>query len=101
MDATDVTTLPDDPAILKQLLLHERAMREQIQREAADALEAQRKKHEADMEAVFRRFYGPKSERFDPRQLLMFGIVIDSVPLDEQAIEAESGEKADHPTYPT
>ena len=44
------------------------------------------------MEAVFRRYYGPKSERFDPRQLLMFGIVIDSMPLDEQVIEAESGE---------
>ncbi len=71
----------------------------QIKREAAEALEFQRKKHEAEMEAVFRRFYGPKSERFDPRQLLMFGIVIDSVPLDEQAIEAESGEKLDHAVY--
>ena len=111
MDATPIKTLPDDPAMLKQMLMLERLQRaaevaardqqlaqreaviEQIKREAADALEAQRKKHEAEMEAVFRRFYGPKSERFDPRQLLMFGIVIDSLPLDEQAIEAESGEK--------
>ena len=111
MDATPTTTLPDDPALLKQMLMQERLQRaaevaardqqlaqreaaiEQIKREAADALDAQRKKHEAEMEAVFRRFYGPKSERFDPRQLLMFGIVIDSLPLDEQAIEAESGEK--------
>jgi transposase len=64
----------------------------QIKREAADSIEALKQKHEAEMEAVFRRFYGPKSERFDPRQLLMFGIVIDSMPLDERAIEAESGE---------
>lgn len=98
MDATD--TLPDDPAVLKRLLIERdqqiathQAMIDQVKREAAHALEAQRKKHEAQMEAVFRRFYGPKSERFDPRQLLMFGIVIDSIPLDEQAIEAESGEK--------
>jgi transposase len=95
MDATD--TLPDDPALLKQLLMQERMLRdaaiEQIKREAADALAALKQKHEAEMEAVFRRFYGPKSERFDPRQLLMFGIVVDALPLDEQAIEAESGEK--------
>ncbi len=84
MDATD--TLPDDPAVLKQMIV-------QIKREAADSIEALKQKHEAEMEAVFRRFYGPKSERFDPRQLLMFGIVIDALPLDEQAIEAESGEK--------
>jgi transposase len=91
MDATD--TLPDDPAILKQLLAEREATIEQIKREAADAIEALKQKHQAEMEAVFRRFYGPKSERFDPRQLLMFGLVIDSVSLDEQAIEAESGEK--------
>lgn len=91
MDAID--TLPDDPALLKQLLAAREATIEQIKREAADAMEALRQKHQAEMEAVFRRFYGPKSERFDPRQLLMFGVVIDSMPLHEQAIEAESGEK--------
>ena len=104
MDATPTTTLPDDPSLLKQMLMQERLQRaaevaardqqiEQVRREAADALDAQRKKHEAEMEAVFRRFYGPKSERFDPRQLLIFGTAIDTLPLDEQAIEAESGEK--------
>lgn len=91
MDATD--TLPDDPAILKQMLVAREATIEQIKREAADAIEALKQKHQAEMEAVFRRVYGPKSERFDPRQLLMFGVVIDTMPLDEQAIEAESGEK--------
>jgi len=117
MDATD--TLPDDPAILKQLLIEQRAqlaaevaardlmieqakreaaerieaVRQQLKEEAAALVEALKQKHEAEMEAVFRRFYGPKSERFDPRQLLMFGIVVDALPRDEQAIEAESGEK--------
>src|SRR4051812_21414157 len=84
MDVTE--TLPNDPTVLKQLIV-------QIKREAADALEVQPKRHEAEIEAVFRRFYGPMSERFDPKQLLMFGVVMDSIPLDEQAIEAESGEK--------
>jgi transposase len=108
MDATPITTLPDDPAMLKELLMQERAARaadiEQIKREAArdreiikeeatNQIETMKQKHQAEVESLLRRFYGPKSERFDPRQLLMFGVVIDSMPLDEQAIEAESGEK--------
>ena len=73
MDANAITTLPDDPAILKQLLAQREAdlvardaMIEQIKREAADAMEAQRQRHQAEVEAILRRFYGPKSERFDP-----------------------------------
>jgi len=118
MDATDTTTLPDDPAMLKALLARERMQRAvevaardqqitrereqiaqrdvmitQIKEEAANTIEAMKQKHQAEVESLLRRFYGPKSERFDPRQLLMFGIVIDSMPLDEQAVEAESGEK--------
>ncbi len=102
MDATD--TLPDDPAVLKQLLtqrsmqlaqrdveLQQRdALIEQIKREAADALEAQRQKHQAEIAALLRRFYGPKSERFDPAQLLLFGVVIDTLPVDEAACEQEA-----------
>jgi len=93
MDATPITTLPDDPAMLKEIIAQRDAMIEQIKQEAADAMEAERQRHQAEMEAVFRRFYGPKSERFDPAQLLLFGIVIDSMPVNENAVEAESGEK--------
>jgi transposase len=93
MDATPITTLPDDPILLKQLLMEERTRCEQIKQEAADTVEAMKQKHQAEVEAILRRFYGPKSERFDPAQLLLFGIVIDSMPVDENAIEAESGEK--------
>lgn len=57
MDATN--TLPDDPALLKQLLMQERARSEQIQREAADTIEALKQKHEADISALLRRFYAP------------------------------------------
>jgi transposase len=95
MDAAD--TLPDDPILLKQMLLQERARLqaqiEQIRQEAAAAMEAERQRHQAEMEAVFRRFYGPKSERFDPAQLLLFGIVVDSQAVDADAVKAESGEK--------
>jgi transposase len=105
MDAT--STLPDDPAILKQLLVEreqqlmqraaEVAARDQqiaqIKEEAAGTIEAMKLKHQTEVEALLRRFYGPKSERFDPAQLLLFGIVIDSLAVDENAVEAEAGEK--------
>ena len=101
MDAT--FTLPDDPALLKQLLLQERTQRnaelaqrdvaiELIKREAADTIEALKQRHEADIAALLRRFYGPKSERFDPRQLLLFGLVMESLPVDTAAVAGEAGE---------
>ncbi len=52
-----------------------------------------KQKHQADIEALLRRFYGPKSERFDPAQLVLFGLVMESLPVDTAAVEAEAGEK--------
>ena len=49
---------------------------EQIKREAAEQLEAERLRHKAELDAVLRRFYGPHSERFDPTQLLLFGLKV-------------------------
>jgi transposase len=68
-------------------------MIEQIRREAADAIEALKEKHQAELAAVLRRLYGPRSERFDPRQLLLFGQIVDAMPLDEQSVAEESGQK--------
>ena len=116
----NVTELPDDPALLKRLMTEQMARHagtiEQIKREAQEHLEAQlksqfntqRERMEAEKEAaikaavdsavqaVLRRFYGPKSERFDPLQLVLFGIYVDTAPLDAASvasIEAEAGEK--------
>jgi transposase len=92
-----VDQLPDDPALLKQILLRELASKdaviEQIKQEAASRIEAMEEKHRAEIAAVLRRFYGPKNERFDPRQLLLFGVHVDTVPLDTSAIEEAAGEK--------
>ncbi len=62
----DVATLelPYDPTLLKQMIV-------QIKREAAETIEAMQLRHQVEMDAVLRRFYGPKSEKFDPRQLLI------------------------------
>lgn len=91
-----VTELPDDPVLLKRLIADRDALIERIKAEAAEQLEAQRQRLEAEkkaeIDAILRRFYGPKSERFDPRQLLLFGLRVDTMPLDEAGIAEEAGE---------
>jgi transposase len=107
----DPATLPDDRIALqqffveyqqrvaereRQLLSEREAFLAQIRAEAAAQLEAQRQRHEAELKAailaLLRRYYGPRSETFDPRQLLLFGQIIEQLPLDEAAIAAEAGE---------
>ncbi len=106
-----VDELPDDPMLLKRLLVErehllaesehllvERETQiERIRQEAAEQLEAQRQRLEAEkkaaIDAILRRFYGPRSERFDPRQLLLFGLVVDRLPLDEASIAHEAGQE--------
>jgi transposase len=48
---------------------------------------------QAAVAAILRRYYGPRSEKFDPRQLLLFGQRVDQLPLDEQNIKDEAGEQ--------
>jgi len=66
---------------------------EQIKQEAAQTIEAMKQRHQAEVDALLRKFYGPRSERFDPLQLLMFGRMIDTMPIDVPAVEQEAGEK--------
>ncbi|MCC6493621.1 MAG: IS66 family transposase, partial [Pirellulales bacterium] len=95
-----IDELPDDIAALKRLFMEERHEREsliaQIREEAARQLEAERERHAAELKAallaILRRYYGPRSERFDPRQLLLFGEAVESLTLDENAIAEEAGE---------
>ena len=105
---SDVHDLPDDPALLKRLLAERQAeydaliveqdtLIDRIKQEAAEQMEALRLRLEtekkAEIDAILRRFYGSKSERFDPRQLLLFGLQVDAMPLDEASIQEESGEQ--------
>jgi transposase len=95
-----IDNLPDDPVLLKRLFVAELqrrdAMIDRIRQEAAEQMEALRVRmeaeHKAAIAAILRRYYGPRSERFDPRQLLLFGQRIDELPLDEQSIAEEAGE---------
>jgi len=77
-----VEELPNDVESLKRLLLEERAQRQVAIDEAVKAAVA----------AILRRYYGPRSESFDPRQLFLFGQQIVDSPLDAASVEEESGE---------
>ena len=70
---------------------------EQVKREAAEQIEVERQRHKAEMDALLRRLYGPRSERFDPTQLLLFGILVDTMPIDVCAVEQEAGQKLHDP----
>lgn len=91
MDA--LAQLPSDPQALVAIIRAQQAQLEQVKQEAAAQLEAERQKHQAELAALLRRFYGPRSERFDPTQLLLFGQRVDTMPLDVPSIEEQAGEK--------
>lgn len=75
--------LPNDVAALKRIIVEQQA-RHQAEIEAAV---------KAAVTALLRRYYGPRSETFDPRQLLLFGQRVEEARLDPSSIEGEAGEK--------
>lgn len=91
-----IDELPDDVAALKQVIAEQQSIIQRIREEAARQFEAERERHEAELkaaiQALLRRYYGPRSETFDPRQLLLFGQRIDDAQLDAASIEEEVGE---------
>ena len=92
--------LPDDVALLKRLILSEREQRQAaidaaVQAQIDEAVKtAVDQAVQAAVAAILRRYYGPRSETFDPRQLLLFGQVVDQLPLDEASIAEEVGRAA-------
>jgi transposase len=84
-----IDQLPNDVALLKQFIVDRDAEIECLKAERQAAIEAAVK---AAVAAILRRYYGPRSETFDPRQLLLFGQRIETLPLDEQSIAEEAGE---------
>jgi transposase len=90
----DLAALPDDAALLKRIIAErEQSHRAELQQAVDSAVkQAVKEAVEATTAALLRRFYGPKNETFDPRQLLLFGERIDQLPLPESGLEAEAGE---------
>ena len=90
--ATD--ELPDDVATLKQIIFAEREQREvEVERFEAEKQAAIEAAVKAAVAAILRRYYGPRSEQFDPRQLLLFGQRLENASLDAASIAEEAGEQ--------
>ena len=87
--ALNVDQLPDDPALLKRIIAEQQAAHQQTLDLAVQ--QAVKAAVEATTAALLKRFYGPKNETFDPRQLLLFGERIDQLPLDEPSLAEEAG----------
>lgn len=69
------THLPDDPALLKAMLVELLQALRDSQRDVEQL--------QARLDQLLRRLYGPRAERFDPKQLLLF-----AEPTPEPAAEA-------------
>jgi len=99
-----IDELPNDVAVLKRLIVEQRdrlllernAIIARIRQEAAREMESLRQQmeaeHKAAVAALLRRYYGPRTETFDPRQLLLFGQRVEALPLDAASIAEEAGE---------
>lgn len=84
-----VDQLPDDPVLLKRMIVQ----RDAIITEREQYIEAMEQRHKAEMDAILRRFYGPRSEKFDPTELLLFGeAMTDTAPVEAVTVQAESGQ---------
>jgi transposase len=100
-DLIDLAALPDEPALLKQLLVDRETLLHRVREEAAQQIERLQAERQAAIDAavkaavaaILRRYYGPRSETFDPRQLLLFGQRIEALPLDEASVAEEAGEQ--------
>jgi transposase len=69
--AESLSALPDDPAILRNMIA-----------ELLEALKAARHENEQlthRLDLLLRRLYGPRTERFDPNQLLLIGDAFEPV----------------------
>jgi transposase len=86
MDDAALLQLPDDPATLRSIILAERAQCTVALKER-DTVIAQRDESiqllsqdnlllRHRLAALLRSSYGPRAERFDPRQLLLFGLLV-------------------------
>lgn len=91
---TLASELPNDVDALKRMIveLQEHSVAE-IARLKAEQQAAIDEAVKAAVAAILRRYYGPRSESFDPRQLLLFGQQVIDASLDAASIEEESGEK--------
>jgi transposase len=87
-----IENLPNDVEALKRIIVDQQLTMERLVADQQQLIERMEKEHKAAIAALLRRYYGPRSERFDPRQLLLFGQQVEQADLNGPSVEEESGE---------
>src|SRR5580658_4510009 len=91
MDDTALPELPDHPILLKRLIVErDRAIAQRDESIQFLSQDNQLLRHR--LAALLRSSYGPRAERFDPRQLLLFGLLVPRI--DSAAPAATSRSKS-------
>jgi transposase len=97
-DAFDITSLPDDPALLKSIVATIARQRDEATRQRDEATrqrdEATRRREEAELKTLRlevellrlkKWYYGPRADRLDVGQLLLeFAVALEQRPVNEQ-----------------
>ena len=103
MDDAALLELPDDPILLKRLIIerdqtiahHAATLKERDESIQLLSQDNQLLRHR--LAALLRSSYGPRAERFDPRQLLLFGLLVPRIEFPA----AGSTLKSKSPTVPS
>jgi transposase len=105
MDDTAFLELPDDPILLKRLIIERDqaiAQRDNVITQRDESIQLLSQDNQLlrhRLSALLRSSYGPRAERFDPRQLLLFGLLvprIESAPQTPEAGQSKSSNRSKH-----
>jgi len=79
MDDAALLDLPDDPIALRKIILSERAEHAATLKQRNESIQLLSQDNQLlrhRLACLLRSSYGPRAERFDPRQLLLFGLLV-------------------------
>jgi transposase len=97
MDDATLLELPDDPILLKRLIVERnRAIAQRDESIQLLSQDNQLLRHR--LAALLRSSYGPRAERFDPRQLLLFGLLVPRIefPATGSTLKSKSPNRSKH-----
>jgi transposase len=97
MDDAALLELPDDPVLLKRLIIQRDSIIAQRD-ESIQLLSQDNQLLRHRLAALLRSSYGPRAERFDPRQLLLFGLLVPRIefPAVDSTRKSKSPNRSKH-----
>jgi transposase len=101
MDDAALLELPDDPTTLRRIILAERAHHATALKERDESIQLLSQDNQLlrhRLAALLRSSYGPRAERFDPRQLLLFGLLVPRIefPAAGSTLKPKSPNRSKH-----